>query len=633
MRDRERQRERKEKVSSKKGAGKMRRSLRLFCIIPFFLLFALPPTVHASLKAPRRVSSSPHILKPGEEDAFLESQLKSSSSVTPSSTPTSGDDDRHHHQQHKHHTHEHAHRIVKKEHHKRAASHEWTDSSKEVDTKTLTAKTTVKSSEERPHVGVYGATSSIKTASSSSSSSSSPSPSSSPSSSSSSSPDLSPEISPLPAPNFPLPFCAECDGCAVDWTKASISANSVNQVCAGTAPCSGCDDVILRRINGTYALKNEKRQKYKVKREVGASAATVLRADYVNKDVGESFDASGELLSLPFVKFPCIPGLPRHNRKCARQHIEDEKGKDLLSIRNVESVQKLSDFCGLENVASRAWSAKVKSTAPAGIPIDPWSVHPESVAVDQLGAFTSPAAGIGLNSICQIANSDSDVAHIIDSVPSEQIVRAALYEFIFCSGDRHTQNVFIDDDARVKLIDNDNLLGWQVYDEQRNRLCAISSLFLPGNLESWRVRESAECAGKLGSLDYRCHVNANAQIKLPRRTKQCLEHFKSTSVDELVEQFGIVHNVFARTLKQRSIDLLDSGLPKALENAMKTEHEIAKEKSDIFHPELNWDEMTQQQRQGMVAVRDSFWRRIEPPNCAGVPMGGRWDNAVEDLRA
>ena len=145
----------------------MRRSLRLFCIIPFFLLFALPPTVHASLKAPRRVSSSPHILKPGEEDAFLESQLKSSSSVTPSSTPTSGDDDRHHHQQHKHRTHEHAHRIVKKEHHKRAASHEWTDSSKEVDTKTLTA--TVKSSEERPHVGVYGATSSIKTASSSSS--------------------------------------------------------------------------------------------------------------------------------------------------------------------------------------------------------------------------------------------------------------------------------------------------------------------------------------------------------------------------------------------------------------------------------------------------------------------------------
>ena len=578
----------------------------LFILSLSFLLCGLPSVVHASLKAPRRVSSSPNILKPGEEDAFLRLQLKSSASP---------------------HSHGHAHRVVKKTHHEHTSSHEWSDPREQKED-----TTTIKydSFSERPQVGIYRATTSSKT----SPPPPSPTPelaqsSSSTTISSSSSSSSSPKISPT---KFPLPFCAECDGCAVDWTKASITANSVDHVCAGTAPCSGCDDVILRRINGTYALKNEKRQKYKVKREVGASAATVLRADYVNKDMKESFDASGELLSLPFVKFPCIPGLPRHNRKCARQHIEDEKGKDLLSIRNVESVQKLSDFCGLENVASRAWSANVKSTAPAGIPIDPWSVYPESVAVDQLGAFTSPAAGIGLNSICQIANSDSDVAHIIESVPSEQIVRAALYEFIFCSGDRHTQNVFIDDDARMKLIDNDNLLGWQVYDENRNRLCAISSLFLPGNLESWRVRESAECAGKLGSLDYRCHVNANAQIKLPRRTKQCLEHFRTTSVDDLVVQFGIVESIFAKTLKKRSADLLDLGLPKALENAMKTEHEIAKEKSHIFHPDKNWDEMTPEQRQRMAAVRDSFWRRIEPPNCAGVPMGGRWENAIEDLR-
>ena len=600
-------------------------------ILPFLLLCALPSVAHASLRAPRRVSSSPHILKPGEEDAFLQSQKLES----PSTAVSSDEDEIHRHHHRKHYADDHTHhRILRKEHHDHRASNEWTEPGKEDTTPSASVKSDDESSSSnRPRIGVYKATISPETSSASPLQSSEPLLSQSSVSPSSSLSSLPQDVPPLQTPKFPLPFCAECSGCAVDWTKASIKANSVEEVCAGTAPCPGCDNVILRRINGTYALKDKNRQKYKVKREVGASAATVLRADYVNTDWTDSFDASAELLSLPFVKFPCIPGLPRHNRKCARQHIEDEKGKDLLSIRNVESVQKLSDFCGLENVASRAWSANVKSTAPAGIPLDPWSVHPESVAVDQLGAFTSPAAGIGLNSICQIADSDSDVAHIIESVPSEQIVRAALYEFIFCSGDRHTQNVFLDDDARLKLIDNDNLLGWQVYDEHKNRLCAISSIFLPGNLESWRVRESAECAGKLGSLDYRCHVNANAQIKLPRRTKQCLEHFKSTSVDELVEQFGIVRNVFARTLKQRSIDLLELGLPKALENAMKTEHEIAKEKSDIFHPELNWDEMTREQRQRMVAVRDSFWRRIEPPNCAGVPMGGRWDNAVEDLRA
>ena len=152
-------------------------------------------------------------------------------------------------------------------------------------------------------------------------------------------------------------------------------------------------------------------------------------------------------------------------------------------------------------------------------------------------------------------------------------------------------------------------------------------------MESWRVRESAECGGKLGSLDYRCHVNANAQVKLPRRTKQCLEHFKSTTVDDLIEQFGIVENTFAITLKKRATDLLNLGLPKAFEIAMEYEHDLARDKSDIFLPHLQWHEMSKEQRTRMSAVRYSFWRRIEPPNCAGVPMGGRWDDAVEDLRA
>jgi hypothetical protein len=37
-------------------------------------------------------------------------------------------------------------------------------------------------------------------------------------------------------------------------------------------------------------------------------------------------------------------------------------------------------------------------------------------------------------------------------------------------------------DANIRLIDNDNLLGQQVFDKAKNRLCAVSSLFLPGNM-------------------------------------------------------------------------------------------------------------------------------------------------------
>ena len=78
----------------------------LFILSLSFLLCGLPSVVHASLKAPRRVSSSPNILKPGEEDAFLRLQLKSSASP---------------------HSHGHAHRVVKKTHHEHTSSHEWSD--------------------------------------------------------------------------------------------------------------------------------------------------------------------------------------------------------------------------------------------------------------------------------------------------------------------------------------------------------------------------------------------------------------------------------------------------------------------------------------------------------------------------
>jgi hypothetical protein len=40
-----------------------------------------------------------------------------------------------------------------------------------------------------------------------------------------------------------------------------------------------------------------------------------------------------------------------------------------------------------------------------------------------------------------------------------QVQKAALYDFLFCCSDRHSQNVFVDEHANLKLIDNDLLLG------------------------------------------------------------------------------------------------------------------------------------------------------------------------------
>ena len=99
----------------------------------------------------------------------------------------------------------------------------------------------------------------------------------------------------------------------------------------------------------------------------------------------------GNVPASPFVKFVCIPGLPRHSTNC--ESGVPTKAETRL-VTNTESLQRLSDFCGLESISTRSWVARVVGTAPAGLPLDPWSNHPDAVPVNQTGIFSSPARGV-----------------------------------------------------------------------------------------------------------------------------------------------------------------------------------------------------------------------------------------------
>ena len=404
------------------------------------------------------------------------------------------------------------------------------------------------------------------------------------------------------------PFCASCSGCAVDWRAASTAAMSGRTGCRGHGECTSCD-IELKRINETYSLKRFAREK--TVRDTGASSATVIRAMLPDG-------------SRPFVKFVCIPGLPRHNTNCP-------KGKpwppeDRL-VTNTLSLQRLTDFCGMERISSRSWVAHVRGTAPAGLPLDPWNVHPVEVPIDQRGIFSSPAAGIAVSALC----AGKEGPNLLNEVPSYQVVEAALFDFVFCGGDRHTQNVFIDEDANIRLIDNDNLLGQQVLDVGKNRLCAVSSLFLPGNMESWRLRKSQYCNNRLSTLDYRCHVGPAGEVKLPPQLQKCLKHFANTKPEAIVEEFGLGELAFAKTLQERSNDLLTHGLPKALKMAGAREYEISQEHAHERPVNKLWDEVLPHEREKIVAWRDSMWRPTEPAVCHG--MKAKWDGAPFDYRA
>jgi|MDSW01.2.fsa_nt_gb hypothetical protein len=409
--------------------------------------------------------------------------------------------------------------------------------------------------------------------------------------------------------NASHPHCAACDGCSVDWGAASLAAQA-GADCRGHGACGACDLGRLGAIDETYSLK--RLRDVPAKRDTGASAATVIRAD-----LGDG--------KRPFVKFVCIPGLPRHSTVCEKG--APRPAEDRL-VANTRSLQRLSDFCGLERVSTRSWVAHVTGVAPAGLPLDPWNVHPDPVPLDQLGIFSSPADGIALSALC----GGEEGPGVLMEIPSAQVVEAALFDFVFCAGDRHTQNVFVDEAANIRLIDNDNLLGEQVFSgRQPGRECAVSSLFLPGTMESWRLRRSKYCKNRLGSLDYRCHVGPSGEVRLKPQLERCLTHFARTSAAEIQSEFGLLELAFARTLKARATDLVERGFPEALRLAGLHEKNVSLANAHRYPTNKTWDELEEEERSKYQAWRDSMWRPTEPAVCRD--RAAKWEGADWDYRA
>ena len=462
--------------------------------------------------------------------------------------------------------------------------------------------------------------------------------------------------------NAASPPCAPCDGCSVDWAAAS-RAVSLGEACRGHGSCGGCE-VDLRRINGTYGLKRLG-DGVEVKRETGASAATVLRAvgvfsatelDAAGPRAGEratrlAASASGipgghdvsldnatstspgnvttpvlNVPASPFVKFVCIPGLPRHGTNCTPG--VPTKAETRL-VTNTESLQRLSDFCGLESISTRSWVARVVGTAPAGLPLDPWSNHPDAVPVNQTGIFSSPARGVALSALC---SKPALAPAVLRAIPSHEIAKAAVFDFLFCAGDRHTQNVYVSDDASITLIDNDNLLGEQVFkpESKFERACAVSSLFLPGTMESWRLRRSKYCGGALGTLDYRCHVGPSGELALPEKTRRCLRTLADDDAETTRATFGMLERVYAETLKKRAGDLLSEGLTEALRRAGLAEKAISDAAAGERPVGKLWEELDEDGKAKMMAWRDSMWRPTEPAVCHGLVPN--WEGAPHDWR-
>jgi len=322
--------------------------------------------------------------------------------------------------------------------------------------------------------------------------------------------------------------------------------------------------------------------------EAGSSSAHILRVKKPHPSNGLD----------PFVKFPCVPSTPKHGSSATSCDMK----KINATAAALTALQRLAEDCGLSHISVDAYVERVRGVMPD----QPANPATPAIAgggkVDQIGLFTTAAPGI---SVSNLAFTNQKNLHLLNTIKPDQVMDAALFDFLFCCQDRHAQNIFIDEQSNLKLIDNDLMLGGAQKGRNADNICTPSSLFLPMNMESWRVRTSPS---KLGHLDYRCHMDSSDSLPdIPTggnaKLTQCLGELAGMTVEAVQKKYGIAQLNAAAGLRERATDLKEHGFAEALRRSQRE----MKEKFDKAENRPEGEKLKH--------WHTNLWRPLEEPHC------------------
>lgn len=126
---------------------------------------------------------------------------------------------------------------------------------------------------------------------------------------------------------------------------------------------------------------------------------------------------------------------------------------------------------------------------------------------------------------------------VLCRLDSKHVVLSALWDLLTMQCDRHGQNVYLDETAKLTLIDLDQALGdaW--------RICGFDSVFLPTTQKHainqlgfgfvMKIPSQAPQQDNFGimhALDYRCHApGGKIGQNYPPRLQQCLQDISSST--------------------------------------------------------------------------------------------------------
>ncbi|GMH41209.1 hypothetical protein BSKO_09119 [Bryopsis sp. KO-2023] len=308
--------------------------------------------------------------------------------------------------------------------------------------------------------------------------------------------------------------------------------------------CYGCQHDLLpvttqtKMLNATFTM------------EIGGTAAWVFRVEE-----GPMVEKAGTAIA--YVKVWCLPLMKLLDspfQQCSTKQA-------LLFARTLLGLDQLVEDCGFDAVVTRAWKGKVDGVVPGtGLIVDWDGIWFDAADGVSLSKHMGGGAGMRIRPL-----------EVLEKLNSTEVILAALFELLTGQADRHSQNVFIDENAKITLIDNE-----KSFLESGE----ISSLFLPtthknaivhvGNAyiekkENRRKKPSIEAM-----LDYRCYAPGGIIGKdYPAKLRQCMEAISTTSPRALVKKYHLSSPRVAKMLKQKAEDMLHRGFEWTLENSNK----------------------------------------------------------------
>ena len=149
------------------------------------------------------------------------------------------------------------------------------------------------------------------------------------------------------------------------------------------------------------------------------------------------------------------------------------------------ALDKLAEESGLSAATPRTWTEEMRSFLPVSAG-DPAS----GVKVDTKGQFCDVADGVSIEAFYDAGISKRSMG-LTRSIPHDDVVRAAAFDLLFSESDRHGQNVFVSESARLTILDNEGSFG------------PVNSMLLPGGqkFEVYRIGYNAVCCGNLPGPD------------------------------------------------------------------------------------------------------------------------------------